>query len=240
MHAAARSMIDVAPRVPLGPLERCPYCHSGVELVTGAEAYPDRPELAERHVWRCVSCDASVGCHRPGARVTAPGGVELVSDGTLPMGSLANAELRATRIETHRMLDALWHPPACMTRPEAYRWMARVLNIPEGEAHVASMTYDECVKVMLAIEDLMRSPRQPPPAPDAAHWLEQAGIQYTVAPDGHLVVRADDEEVDYWPEKQTWAPRTGLLTDERQGLHDLILYCRRPKRMTSMRRRGGS
>ncbi|MDR7270111.1 hypothetical protein J2X20_002769 [Pelomonas saccharophila] len=230
MHAAAVQMIDVAPRVPLGPPERCLYCHSAVELVTGAEVYPDRPELAERYIWRCTCCDAHVGCHRPGARIPLPGGDEIESDGTLPMGSLANEELRAARIETHRMFDALWQPPACMNRAEAYSWMARLLNIRKEEAHVASLTYDECVKVMLAIEDLTRAPNEPPPAPGAAHWLMQAGIEFTVAPDGHLVVRAHDEDIDYWPDRQTWTVRTGLLADENEGLHELILYCRRPKR----------
>jgi hypothetical protein len=230
MHAATVSMIDVAPRVPLGPPERCPYCHSAVELVTGAEVYPERPELAERHIWRCTCCDASVGCHRPGARVALPGGEEITSDGTLPMGSLADEELRAARIETHRMFDAMWQPPACMTRGEAYGWMARLLNIEKEEAHVAGLSYDECVKVMLAIEDLTRPPNEPPPAPGAAHWLMQAGIEFRVAPDGHLVVRAHDEDIDYWPDRQTWTVRTGLLSDENEGLHELILYCRRPKR----------
>lgn len=236
MHAAAVQMIDVAPRVPLGPPERCPYCHSDVELVTGAEVYPEKPELADRHIWRCMCCDASVGCHRQGARVIGPGGVELFSDGTLPMGSLANKDLRLARIETHRLFDAMWQPPACMTRVEAYGWMARLLNIPHEAAHVASLSYDECVKVMLAIEDLMRSPQEPPPAPGAAHWLTQAGIEHTVAPDGHLVVRAHDEDIDYWPERQTWKVRNGLLADETQGLHDLILYCRRPKRVAKTTR----
>lgn len=230
MHAAAASMIDVAPRIGLGPPERCPYCHSAVELVTGAEVYPNREDLADRHIWRCTSCDAHVGCHKRGARIALPDGEELVSDGTLPMGSLANEDLRAARIETHRMFDALWQPPACMNRREAYAWMAKLLNIRREEAHVASLSYDECVKVMLAIEDLTRAPQEPPALPGAAHWLAQAGIEFTEAPDGHFVVHAQGEDIDYWPDRQTWTVRTGLLADDNQGLHELILYCRRPKR----------
>lgn len=230
MHAAAVQMIDVAPRIALGPPQRCPYCHSAVELVTGAEVYPNREDLADRHIWRCTSCDAHVGCHKPGARIALPNGEELVSDGTLPMGSLANEDLRAARIETHRMFDALWQPPACMDRREAYAWMAKLLNIRREEAHVASLSYDECVKVMLAIEDLTRAPQEPPALPGAAHWLVQAGIEFDEAPDGHYIVHAQGEDIDYWPDRQTWTVRTGLLADENQGLHELILYCRRPKR----------
>jgi hypothetical protein len=203
--------------------ERCPYCQSGVELVTGAEVYPKHPELADRHIWRCTACDAHVGCHRPGAKVTA-GGQVTISDGTLPMGRLANPELRAARIETHRMLDALWQPPARMNRHEAYTWMARVIEVPREEAHVASLDFDQCVKVMHAIEDLTRAPKEEPPAPDAARWLAQAGIDHQVAPDGHLVVHARSETIDFWPDTQRWAVRDQLV-GEQEGLHALILYC---------------
>lgn len=72
MHATAAFMIYPTPRVPLGQPERCPYCHSAVELVTGAEMYPLRPELEDRNIWRCTCCDAHVGCHRAGARVRLP------------------------------------------------------------------------------------------------------------------------------------------------------------------------
>ena len=206
--------------------ERCPYCKSGVELVTGAAVYPKHPELADRNIWRCVICDAHVGCHRHGARVIGRDGSVQISDGTLPMGSLANPELRAARIETHRMLDALWQPPARMSRSEAYAWMAHLLSVPIEEAHVASLGFDECVKVMHAIEDLTRAPKEDPPKPDAARWLTQAGLKHSAAPDGRLVVQAGAEAVDFWPDTQRWQVRD-QLADEQEGLHQLIMYCAR-------------
>ncbi|MFN3809025.1 MAG: zinc-finger-containing protein [Roseateles asaccharophilus] len=193
-------------------------------MVTGAEVYPKHPELADRHIWRCTACDAHVGCHRPGAKLTGAGGQVTISDGTLPMGSLANPELRAARIETHRMLDALWQPPARMNRHDAYAWMARVLEVPREEAHVASLDFDQCVKVMHAIEDLTRAPKEEPPAPDAARWLAQAGIDHQLAPDGHLLVHAGSETIDFWPDTQRWAVRDQLV-GEQEGLHALIMYC---------------
>lgn len=209
--------------------DRCPYCHSEVELVTGAKVYPHRPELADRHIWRCTSCDAQVGCHRAGARVVGRGGLETISDGTLPMGSLANAELRAARVETHRLLDALGQPPARMSRAEAYAWMGRVLELPPERAHVAALSFDECVKVMHGIEDLMRTPSGPAPAPDAAHWLRRAGIACSVQADGHLVISSGDETLDYWPDAQCWSSRDQLV-GKQDGLHALILYCLKGKR----------
>lgn len=219
-------MTDAAPRVPMGPPQRCTYCRSGVELVSADVVYPNRPELADRKIWRCTSCDAYVGCHKRGARVIGRGGVQILSDGTLPMGSLANHDLRAARIETHRMFDELWRPPARMSRSDAYAWMARTLSIATEEAHVASLTYDECVKVMLAVEDLVRPAGEKPELKGAAHWLTQAEIDFNVEPDGHFAVKAGGDVIDYWPETQTWSVRGELLADESTGLHELILFCR--------------
>lgn len=198
MNAIAAPMTDPTPRVPVGLADRCPYCHSAVELVTGADVYPEREELAERHIWRCTGCDAHVGCHRAGARVVLRGGEVIISDGTLAMGTLADHDLRAARVETHRMFDALWEQPAGMSRLEAYAWMARLLGIPKDEAHIASLTYDEAIKVQLAIEDLLRPAGETPDLPGPAHWLARAGIDFTVEGDGHLAVKAGDEVVDYW------------------------------------------
>ncbi|MBI3346954.1 MAG: hypothetical protein HY020_07050 [Burkholderiales bacterium] len=228
MNVTAAFMTDPTPRVPLGPQDRCPYCFSAVELVTGADVFPERLELADRNIWRCTLCDASVGCHKAGARVLRSDGIELVSDGTLPMGSLADEELRAARTETHRLFDGLWKPyPAGMSRAEAYAWMAKLLTIPFEDAHVASLSYDECVKVQLAVEDRVRPPGEKPDLPGAAHWLMRANIEFTVDPSGHYVIQTGTEVVDYWPDRQTWKVRGELLAEEQEGLNELIMFCRR-------------
>jgi len=227
MNAVAPFMTDPTPRVPLGPPEKCPYCFSAVELVTGAEVYPERPELATRNIWRCTLCDASVGCHKLGARVKTSSGRELISDGMLPMGSLADENLRAARTETHRMFDVLWQPPARMSRGDAYAWMARLLGIPTEDAHIACLSYDESIKVQLAIEDLTRPPDEKPELPGAAHWLMRANIEFKVDPDGHFIIDTGTEVVDYWPDRQTWKVRGELLAEEQEGLNELIMFCRR-------------
>lgn len=225
MNAIAASMTDHTSRAPVGLADRCPYCQSGVELVTGMDVYPDREELADRHIWRCTACDAHVGCHKPGARVVLRGGQVVISDGTLAMGTLADHNLRAARVETHRMFDSLWAPPACMSRHDAYAWMAKLLAIPHEEAHIASLTYDEAIKVQLAIEDLLRPPGEKPDLPGAAHWLQRAGIEFTVEADGRLAVKAGEEVIDYSLDRDVWEIR-GQLLGEREGPHDLIMYCR--------------
>lgn len=199
--------------------------HAYVELVTRTEVYPDRGELADRHVWRCTCGDAGVSCHEVGAWVVLRGGEVVISDGILPMGPLANQDLRAARIETYRLFNSLRQPPACMSRPEAYVWSARLLEGPTDEAHIASLSYDDAAKVELAIEDLARPPDQPPELPGAAHWLTQAGIELIVEPDGRLVVQAGREVIDCWLDRQSWQVR-GWLIGEHGGFYGLILYCR--------------
>ncbi|RYE81585.1 MAG: hypothetical protein EOO80_00635 [Oxalobacteraceae bacterium] len=227
MCVTAHAMTEATPRVPLGPPERCPYRTSPVELVTGAEVYPERPELATRNIWRCTRCDASVGCHKPGARVKTRTGGELISDGTLPMGSLANGDLRAARTETHRLFDALWQEPASMSCVDAYAWMARYLCIPKEDARVACLSYAECIKLQLAIEDLLRPPGETPELPGAAHWLMRAGLKFSVEPGGTFIIDAGDEVIDYFPERQSWKVQGELLAEEQEGLNELIAYCRR-------------
>lgn len=71
----------------------CPYCHADAELVSGSVVYPHRPDLHQNQFWQCAPCNAYIRCH----------------EGTsLPAGTLANAELRMARIETHEIFDSLW------------------------------------------------------------------------------------------------------------------------------------
>lgn len=60
----------------------CPYCNQDSKLVTGAKIYPHLPHLHARWFYQCAPCAAYVGCH---------------PDSTLPLGRLANAELRRAR-----------------------------------------------------------------------------------------------------------------------------------------------
>ena len=48
----------------------CDYCQKPAELVTGATIYPHRNDLAHLRFWRCVPCEAYVGCHKAGDGTT--------------------------------------------------------------------------------------------------------------------------------------------------------------------------
>ena len=72
---------------------KCPYCEKVPELVTGDKVYPHRKDLYSKWFWRCEPCNAYVGCH-PGTKN--------------PLGTLANQELRAWRLQAHHAFDPIW------------------------------------------------------------------------------------------------------------------------------------
>ena len=116
----------------------CPYCSQPAKLVTGQDIYPHRRDLWAKKFWQCAPCDAYVGCHQ---------------GGEIPLGRLANAELRAAKMRAHAAFDPLWKE-GTMSRTEAYAWLSRTLGIPGKECHIGMFDVDRCRKVVDACSDL--------------------------------------------------------------------------------------
>ena len=117
----------------------CPYCKSDAELVLGDEIYPHRKDLHHKYFWRCVPCDAYVGCHG------------LTSK---PLGRLANRELRMLKIKAHTTFDLTWkRPTKKMSRSKAYSLLAKKLNIPKSECHIGMFNTEMCNKVIEVCKD---------------------------------------------------------------------------------------
>jgi hypothetical protein len=129
----------------------CPYCSSPAVLVDGRALYPHRDDLAIRRFWRCAPCRAHVGCHREGARVFT-GKTYVISDGTVPYGRLANAELRRVKHEAHEAFDALWRSGQ-LTRTMAYSWLSDKLGIPFEQCHIGMFDVDQCKAVIAAVKE---------------------------------------------------------------------------------------
>mgnify|MGYP001068973319 CR=1 FL=1 len=125
----------------------CPYCDRAAALVTGAVIYPHRPDLFGLKFWQCEPCDAYVGCHKAGARV-GPG---VISDGTLPLGRLANAALRRAKSAAHAAFDPLWKSRV-MKRREAYAWLAKELGISSANCHIGMFDVDACQAVVAVVK----------------------------------------------------------------------------------------
>jgi hypothetical protein len=127
-----------------GVMERkppiCPYCSQNSERTTGSVMYPHRPDLAGKVIYRCVPCDAWVGCHT---------GTDN------PLGRLANAELRAAKQAAHAAFDPLWKAKRDRqgikqksARGAGYRWLADQLGVPYEHCHIGMFDVEQCRRVI--------------------------------------------------------------------------------------------
>jgi zinc-finger-containing domain len=108
----------------------CPYCQGEAELVLGREIYPHRADLHQLFFWRCLPCDAYVGCHKTG-------------DGKSPLGRLADAELRQAKKEAHAIFDPIWTNDK-KQRKVAYRWLTEQLQIDTKSCHIGMFDVEMC------------------------------------------------------------------------------------------------
>lgn len=119
----------------------CPYCASAVELVTVEAVYLRHKTIAARRLWRCVMCDAYVGCHKGSDR---------------PLGTLANGATRRARNAVHKIFDRLWHRGVGGAfdgrRGAAYRWLAEQIGIEVDACHIAMFDEQRCHAAIAAVQ----------------------------------------------------------------------------------------
>lgn len=114
---------------------KCPYCGSRAlrrpaSVVYGAKATD--PAAPYYVCARFPVCDAYVAAHKRTR---------------LPMGTLANAELRRKRIQAHAALDRLWEG-GLMSKKQAYLWLQAKLGLPEEETHIGRFSMFRCEQVI--------------------------------------------------------------------------------------------
>jgi hypothetical protein len=117
---------------------RCPYCGAPTELIDSGEIYHG---TSYGQAWICRPCQAWVGCHRG------------TSD---PLGTLANAPLRAARHRAHAALDRLWKRGRRgdrQRRSDTYRWLAAQLGIAQDDCHIGHFDEDTCQQVVEICEE---------------------------------------------------------------------------------------
>lgn len=95
----------------------CPYCGHDVVLTTNDEIYGKT--YGDGKVYLCRNCRASVGCH-PGT--------------TIPLGRMANRELKRLKKLAHSYFDQTWKTKK-RYRNECYQALANKMGIPIKECH---------------------------------------------------------------------------------------------------------
>lgn len=110
----------------------CDYCGKDAPLITGRQVYPHRPDLYGKKFYRCVPCDALVGCH-PGTESA--------------LGRLANPELRKAKMAAHAAFDPLWKSGK-HKRGQMYGWLANQLGIEKKDCHIGMFDVDLCMRVV--------------------------------------------------------------------------------------------
>ena len=88
----------------------------------------------------------SLAWHTSGAWMVVAG-KKIISDGTLPMGRLANAELRSAKQAAHAAFDPIWKS-GFLSRRAAYTWLADVLGIPFDQCHIGEFDLQRCRQVV--------------------------------------------------------------------------------------------
>lgn len=109
----------------------CDYCGQPSVPADGRTVYPYRPDLWHQRFFMCEPCDAWVGTHRKSG---------------LPLGRLANAELRRARMAAHAAFDPIWKD-GDMSRTRAYEWLAEAMGIEPDYCHIGLFDVWQCEKV---------------------------------------------------------------------------------------------
>lgn len=139
---------------------RCVECQSwDVRMTTGAEVYPNHPNLAKKQIWICV-CGAYVGCH----------------EGTdyKPLGRPGGPLTRRARGEAHAAFDPLWlkvaerdNLPKGRARNRGYRFLAEQLGIERADCHISHMDAAMCRRVVEICAAVRRGEiKRPDPEPE--------------------------------------------------------------------------
>ena len=113
----------------------CPYCHAPAQLRPASSIYGIHTKDRTAKLYVCSrypACDAYVAAHK---------------DTLLPMGTLADRNLRRKRMEAHSALNRLISS-GLMNRKQAYRWLQIQLGLPESETHIAKFSELRCQKVI--------------------------------------------------------------------------------------------
>lgn len=113
----------------------CPYCGAPVVRRYGRDLFGSHAKEPDALYYACArypACNAYVSAHK---------------NSRLPMGVLADPELRRKRILAHEAFDQLWKAGP-LTKKQAYRWLQGALGVTEDLAHIACLSHYQCDRII--------------------------------------------------------------------------------------------
>ncbi|MBR1865742.1 MAG: DUF3268 family zinc-finger domain-containing protein [Lachnospiraceae bacterium] len=124
------------------PVVRCPYCGAVARFQSADGIYRDNSNHTMLYVCpNFPECDSYVRVHK-GTKI--------------PVGSMANQELRKLRKEAHDHFDRLYQY-GYMSKQDAYQWLADIIAAPLAEAHIGHMSEYYCQLVIKKSEELFEA-----------------------------------------------------------------------------------
>lgn len=124
---------------------RCPYCGSPVVYRSADGIYHDNRKGTMLYVCsKYPECDSYVRVH---------------AGTNIPVGSLANHELRSLRRTAHHYFDQLYES-GYMSKQDAYQWLADLIMAPLSEAHIGHLGEYYCKQVIEESRKLLNRNRQ--------------------------------------------------------------------------------
>ena len=111
----------------------CHYCNKPAVMVHGDVIYPNRSDLSSLLFWKCECCGAYVGTHK--------------NSGGVPLGILANADLRKAKSTAHAHFDSIWRGGK-ISRKDAYKKLAEYLGIDKRDCHIGMFDVAMCKRVL--------------------------------------------------------------------------------------------
>lgn len=108
----------------------CPYCKKRAKLTDSSVIYDG---ISYGMVYLCVGypkCDAYVGVHSNSKRA-------------MPLGRMANKELREAKKELHRVFDKFWKEYG-YTRNRAYKLLSKIMKISYRKCHIGYFDLNKC------------------------------------------------------------------------------------------------
>lgn len=121
---------------------KCPYCGAKVELRSSKGIYKADMQ-GEQMLYVCTNypvCDAYVRCHE---------------GTTIPLGELANGNLRYLRRRAHYWFDKLYENNDRMSREDAYAWLAVLTCKSRKDAHIGCFNEHYCELVIKKSKEIL-------------------------------------------------------------------------------------